>query len=56
VQIFCNKIHFYGEKLLKSVLLTQYISGDKIEKNDMGGLCSAYGVEERHIQGFCGET
>ena len=25
------------------VLLTQYYSGDKIEKNEMGGECSAYG-------------
>jgi len=30
--------------------------GDKIEKNEMGGACSAYGVEERCIQGFNGET
>jgi hypothetical protein len=26
--------------------------GDKIKKNDMGGKCSAYGGEERRIQGF----
>jgi hypothetical protein len=26
-----------------SVLLTQYYSGDKIEKNEIGGACSAYG-------------
>jgi hypothetical protein len=38
------------------VLLTQYFSGDKIEKNEMGGACSTYGGEERHIQGFGGET
>jgi hypothetical protein len=31
-------------------------SGDKIEKNEMGGACSAYGCEERHIQGFDCET
>jgi len=31
-------------------------SGDEIEKNEMGGACSAYGGEERHIQGFGGET
>jgi hypothetical protein len=30
--------------------------GDKIENNDMGGACSAYGGEERCIQGFGGET
>jgi hypothetical protein len=34
------------------ILLTQYCSGDKIEKNEMGGACSAYGGEERRIQGF----
>jgi hypothetical protein len=28
----------------------------KIEKNEMGGACSAYGVEERRIQGFDGEA
>jgi len=31
-------------------------SGHKIEKNDMGGACSAYGGEERRIYGFGGET
>jgi len=25
-------------------------------KNEMGGACSAYGREERRIQGFDGET
>ena len=30
--------------------------GVKIEKNEMDGACSAYGVEERRIQGFGGET
>ena len=30
--------------------------GDKIEKNGVGGACSAYGGEERRVQGFCGET
>ena len=30
-------------------------SGDKIENNEMGGACSAYGGEERRIQGFGGE-
>jgi len=28
----------------------------KIEKNEMGGACSAYGGKERHVQGFGGET
>jgi len=26
--------------------------GDKIEKNEMGGACSAYGGEERGATGF----
>jgi hypothetical protein len=29
--------------------------GDKIEKNEMGGACSVYGVEERLIQVFGGK-
>jgi hypothetical protein len=41
---------------LNDVLLTQYYSGDKIEKNEMGGTCSAYGSEKRRVQGFGGET
>jgi hypothetical protein len=39
-----------------SVLLTQYCSGDKIERNEMGRECRVYGGEERRIQGFGGET
>jgi len=31
-------------------------SGDKIEKNEMDGACSAYGGEERRIQFFGWET
>jgi len=41
---------------LNDVLLTQYCSSDKIEKNEMGGLYSAFGEEERYILGFGGET
>jgi len=37
-------------------LLTQYCSGDKIKKNEMGGACSAYGGGERCVQFFGGET
>ena len=33
------------------MLLTQYCSGDEIEKNEMGGACSTYGGEERRVQG-----
>jgi len=43
-------------KIWTSILLTQYCSGDKIEKSEMGGACSTYGGEERHVQGFGGET
>jgi hypothetical protein len=28
----------------------------KIEENEMGGACSAYGGEERRTQDFSGET
>ena len=30
-------------------------SGDKIEKNEMGGACSLYGGKERPKQAFGGE-
>ena len=30
-------------------------SGDKIEKNEVGGTRGAFGGEERGMQGFCGE-
>ena len=33
-----------------------YCSGDKIEKNEIGGACSAYGGEERRLQGFDWES
>ena len=39
-----------------SVLLTQYCASDKTKKNEMGGVCSAYGRGERRVQGFDGET
>ena len=32
-----------------------YCLGDKIEKNEMGGACSACGGDEKCIQGFGGE-
>ena len=37
-------------------LYSVHYMGDKIEKNEMGGVCSAYGEEERHIQGIDGKT
>ena len=33
-----------------------YCAGGKIEKNEMGGACGAYGGGERCAQGFGGET
>ena len=35
-------------------ILTQYCSGDKIGKKEMGGARSTYEGEERRIQGFGG--
>jgi hypothetical protein len=32
-----------NSRLRFSILLTQYCAGDKIEKNEVGGACSAYG-------------
>ena len=37
-------------------LFTKHYSGDQIEKNEIGGACSAYGGEERYLQGYGGET
>jgi hypothetical protein len=34
----------------------QNYSVDQLEKNEIGGACSAYGGDERHIQGFGTET
>ena len=31
------------------------VRGIKIEKNEMGGLCSAYAEEKRRVQSFGGE-
>jgi len=36
-----RKLH--NEELRRSVLFTQYCSGEKIEKYEMGGACSVYG-------------
>jgi hypothetical protein len=35
-----------------SVLLTQYREGDKIEKDEMGGACSTYGLKGEVCTGF----
>jgi hypothetical protein len=42
--------------LMICVILTQYCSGDKIERNEMGGACSRYAGKSRCIQDFVGET
>ena len=39
----------------RSVLLTKYCAGDKIEKNETGGACGMYGGRERCAQGFGGK-
>ena len=49
-----RKLH--NEELNDLYCSNIHCSGDKIEKNEMGEACSAYGGEERHIQGFDGET
>jgi hypothetical protein len=36
-------------------LLTRYCLGDQFEKDEVGGVCSTYGGEERCLQGFGGE-
>ena len=49
-----RKLH--NEELNDLYCSPNTFSGDKIEKNEIGGACSAYRVEERRIQGFGGET
>ena len=39
-----------------TVLLTEYCAGGKIEKNEMGRACGAYGRGQRGAQGSGGET
>jgi hypothetical protein len=46
VRSFTSRTHY-------QILRT--ISGDQIRKNEIGGVCSAYGGEERVIEGFGGE-
>ena len=46
----------YNEELRELLLRTQYCAGGKIEKNEMGGVCGAYGGGERCVQGSSGET
>ena len=60
-----NVFHSHNEKFgasLKillfhfSVLLTQFCAGGKIEKDEMGGACGAYGGGERCAQGSGWQT
>jgi hypothetical protein len=37
------------------VLLARYYSDDKIKKNEIGGACRMFGVEERCVQGLVGK-
>jgi hypothetical protein len=37
------------------MILTHYCAGDKIEKHEMGGVCSTYGGEERCIERLVGK-
>jgi hypothetical protein len=49
-------LHNGSLMICTAVLLTQYCAGDQIENNEMGGACNMYGVGERRIRGFGGET
>jgi hypothetical protein len=52
-----NKSHcstFCG--LVTQEFLTQYCAGGKIEKNEMGGSCRAYGRGESYARGVGGEA
>ena len=44
-----RKLH--NEELSDLYSFTQYCAGGKIEKNEMGGACGAYGGWERCAQG-----
>ena len=53
---FLKHIFLFMFFMPKSVLLTQYCAGGKIEKNEMGGACGAYRGGQRCVQGFGGEA
>jgi hypothetical protein len=46
----------HNEELHNLYPFTPYCAGDKIEKNEMGGACSAYGAGERRVQTFGGKS
>ena len=49
-----RKLH--DEELSNLFLFTEYCTGGKIEKNEMGGECGAYGAGESGVQGSGWET
>ena len=49
-------LQMYFMLILVIVFLTQYCAGGKIEKNETGGACGAYGGGEWCAQGSGGET
>jgi len=49
-----RKLHM--EKLNDLYSSPNMVRVKKIEKNEMGGACSAYGGKERHVQDFGGVT
>ena len=59
IRVSCKTYFFailIGMKFRNTVLLIQYCAGGKIEKNEMGGACGAYGAGKRGVQGSGGET
>jgi hypothetical protein len=56
---FTKCVVFYFNLITSSLMIYRpqpIFSGDKIEKNEMDGACSAHGGEESVLQGFGGET
>ena len=51
---YWRKLH--NEELSDLYCPPSFVRVIKLRKNEVGGACSAYGGEERCIQGFGGET
>jgi hypothetical protein len=49
-----RKLH--NEELLDLYCSPNFFSGDKMEKNEMGGACNAIGEGKCRVQGFRAET
>jgi hypothetical protein len=56
LECFLDALKFLKFLFNINIVPTQYCAGGKIEKNEMGGACRAYGGGERRVQGFDGET